>query len=328
MKAAVVYEPLGNENLKVEDIRGPEMERGKAIVNVRKAGLNPVDYNVINGNVVYRIYPVPHIPGSEVYGVVDHDTDNFKKGDRVVVYNRIFDGTCDQCIAGNEHLCINGGLWGVSANGGYAEKVSVDEKNVFRVPDNVSDEVAASITVAALTAYRALKRAEGKIGQKILVYGASGNTGMFTVQLASIMGYEVYAVSRKNWIDEFGAIETFESGKIPDDMKFDTIINPLGTKFWDDSLTHLSAGGTMVTYGIMTGRTGTIDIAQLYTGERRILGSTGGTRQDLMDLLKLMRTHDLRVKISGEFKIDDMQKALNYYRDDHDGRVLISMKGP
>ncbi|MGC8608494.1 MAG: alcohol dehydrogenase catalytic domain-containing protein [Thermoplasmata archaeon] len=328
MKAAVVYEPMGNENLRIEEVAEPQMEREKVIVNVRKAGLNPVDYNTINGNIVYRVSPVPHIPGTEIYGVIDHDTEKFKKNDRVVIYNRLFDGVCNQCISGNEHLCENGGLWGVSSNGGYSEKISIDEKNVFRVPDNVSDEVASSITVSALTAYRALIRAGGELGQKILVYGASGNTGMFTIQLASIMGYEVYAVSRKKWLEEFGAIETFESDKIPEEMKFDMIINPLGTMFWDNALAHLSTRGTMVTYGILTGRKGNIDIAQIYTGERRIIGSTGGTRKDLTDLLKLMRIHDLRVKISREFKLDDMQKALSFYSEPHDGRILISMKGP
>ncbi|WP_297216177.1 alcohol dehydrogenase catalytic domain-containing protein [Thermoplasma sp.] len=327
MKAAIVYEPLGNENLKIEDIEDPEARSGQVLIEVKKAGLNPVDYNTINGKIVYKLNPLPHIPGTEVYGTVAEDSENFKKGERVVVYNRVFDGTCEQCISGNEHLCVNGGIWGVVSNGGYAQKVVVPEKNVFRLPHSVSDEMAASIGVAALTSFRALRLGGCSPGKSVLVFGASGNTGMFSVQIASMMGCEVYAVSRKDWIEEFGATEVFEADKIPESMKFDVVINPLGTLFWKESLKHLSVRGSLVTFGVFTGREGTLDIAEMYTGERRIIGSTGGTRLDLRDLLEFMKTHDLRVKIAREFKITEMQEALKFYNQNHEGRILISMRG-
>ncbi len=81
-------------------------------VMVKKAGLNPLDYNLIAGKVVYGVSPMPHIPGSEIMGIAMDDGKNIKKGDRVIVYNRIFDGSCEMCISGNEHLCYNGGIWG------------------------------------------------------------------------------------------------------------------------------------------------------------------------------------------------------------------------
>jgi len=326
MKSALVYEPLGNENLKIEDVEDPKVLDGQVLIEVKKAGLNPVDYNTINGKIVYKINPIPHIPGTEIYGVVVQDSGNFRKGDRVVVYNRVFDGTCDQCVSGNEHLCTTGGIWGVVSNGGYAQKVAVPEKNVFRLPNNVSDEMAASIGVAALTSFRALRLAGCAPGKSVLIFGASGNTGMFAVQMASMMGCDVYAVSRKDWIEEFGATEVFEADKIPESMRFDIVVNPLGTMFWKESLKHLGIRGSLVTFGVFTGREGSLDIADLYTGERRILGSTGGTRSDLRDLLEFMKTHDLRVKVSREFKLTEMQDALKFYNEGHDGRILISMR--
>ncbi|BAB59409.1 alcohol dehydrogenase [ADH] [Thermoplasma volcanium GSS1] len=326
MKAVFVYEPLGNENVKVEEVSEPKKEQGKVIIEVKKAGLNPIDYNVINGKIVYRLNPLPHIPGSEVYGIVKEDSGSFKKGERVIVYNRIFDGTCSQCISGNEHLCENGGIWGVVSNGGYSQLVQIDEKNVFRVPEDASDELAASIGVAALTSFRAIRISGCSPGRSILIYGASGNTGMFAVQLASMMGCDVYAVSRKDWIESFGAIEVFRPDNIPPDMKFDIIINPLGSLFWGDALKHLRTRGILVSFGVLTGREGSIDIADLYTGEKKILGSTGGTREDLRGLLEFMKTHELRVKIAREFKINEIKDALKYYSETHDGRILISMR--
>jgi len=325
MKAAIVYEPLGNENLRIEDIDEPKSKDGHVLIEVKKAGLNPVDYNTINGKLVYRVKPLPHIPGTEVYGTVDQNSGSFRKGDRVIVYNRIFDGTCEQCISGNEHLCTNGGIWGVVSNGGYAEKVLVPEKNVFRVPDNVGDELAASLMVAALTSFRALRLGGCSPGKSVLVYGASGNTGIFAIQIASMMGCNVYAVSRKDWVKEFGATEVFKSDRIPEEMKFDIVINSLGTVFWKESLKHLSIRGSLVTFGTLTGREGVLDIAETYTGERRIIGSTGGTRADLRDLLEFIKSCEMKVKVAKEFKLEEMQDALRFYNQEHEGRILISI---
>ncbi|MHB8372060.1 MAG: alcohol dehydrogenase catalytic domain-containing protein [Thermoplasmataceae archaeon] len=53
---------------------------------------------------------------------------NVRKGDRVIVFNRIFDGNCDLCLSGRENLCYNGGLWGVETNGGLTEKITIIKK--------------------------------------------------------------------------------------------------------------------------------------------------------------------------------------------------------
>lgn len=55
-------------------------------------------------------------------------------GDEVVIYNRLFDGTCKYCLIGHEELCINGGLIGIVTNGGFAEYAVVPVTNVIRVP--------------------------------------------------------------------------------------------------------------------------------------------------------------------------------------------------
>ena len=66
-------------------------------------------------------------------------------------------------------------------------------------------ELAASIPVTTLTPYHALKQAALKIDEFLVVFGASGNTGMMATQLAKKMGAKVIAVSKDNWIKDFGA---------------------------------------------------------------------------------------------------------------------------
>ena len=231
MKAYYI-DKFGIENIEMRDVKEPSTAKGFVKVNPVMAGINPLDYNVIAGKVLYGINPMPHIPGSEILAIVSEDSGKFRKGDRVVVYNRIYDGTCEYCISGREYLCSNGGIYGVVSNGGFAETLLIKEENLYRVPDTISDEVAVSFPIAAMTPYHALKEAGARAGQTLMVYGASGNTGIFAIQLANMMGLNVFAVSSKAYLDEYGARETFPAEKIPDDFKADIVINPLGGEFF------------------------------------------------------------------------------------------------
>jgi D-arabinose 1-dehydrogenase-like Zn-dependent alcohol dehydrogenase len=76
---------------------------------------------------------------------------SLKKGDRVIVYNVVFDGICDMCMSGDEMLCRNGGLLSLVANGGFAEYIAVPEKSAFKIPDEMQWKLAASLPVITLT---------------------------------------------------------------------------------------------------------------------------------------------------------------------------------
>jgi D-arabinose 1-dehydrogenase-like Zn-dependent alcohol dehydrogenase len=123
---------------------------------------------------------MPHIPGAETAGEIDkigkHVT-SLKEGDRVIVYNRVFDGTCGMCLNQCEMLCRNGGKEiGVVTNGGFAEYISIPERNAFKIPDEMNWDLAAGLPVSTLTPYHALKEAALNVNESLLVFGASGNT--------------------------------------------------------------------------------------------------------------------------------------------------------
>lgn len=325
MKAARVYSPFGKENLKIEEIDEPTPSHGEVLVRVEKAGLNPIDYNLIHGKIVYNLQPVPHIPGSEVIGTVISDGLTVKKGDKVMVYNRIFDGSCEFCLSNREHLCKNGGIWGVVTNGGYAETIAISESNLFKIPSGLDEDTAVSVPIGALTSYRALLRAGASVGKSILIYGASGNTGIFAIQIAKAMGMDVYAVSRKKWLKDYGVADVFEAGEILETFTADIVMNSLGSDFWESSLKHVSVDGALVTFGVLSGREGKVDIANLYTREMRIIGSTGGTRKDLHDLLSIMKRHPMKAPVSKKFSLSNISEALEYYTENRDGRIVIEI---
>ena len=87
----------------------------------------------------------------------------------------------------------------------WGQYISVPARNVFKIPDDVNWDLAASLPVTSLTPYHALKEACPKLNEYLLVFGASGNTGMVATQLGKKMGAKVIAVSKDDWIRDFGA---------------------------------------------------------------------------------------------------------------------------
>jgi D-arabinose 1-dehydrogenase-like Zn-dependent alcohol dehydrogenase len=75
----------------------------------------------------------------------------------------VFDGTCDLCLIQSEMLCRNVGIIGVATNGGFAEYISVPERNVFKIPDEMDWDLAASLSISNLTAFHALMEASLKV---------------------------------------------------------------------------------------------------------------------------------------------------------------------
>jgi NADPH:quinone reductase-like Zn-dependent oxidoreductase len=210
MKAAIFEKP-GIENLKIKhDIEQLKITDHDVLIRVKAAGVNPFDHITISGT--REIKPLPHIPGAETTGEIEkigEHVSTLKKGDRVIVYNRVFDGTCDMCLNQCEMLCRGkdgGKEIGLVTNGGFAEYLTVPEKNAFKIPNEMQWELAASLPVTTLTPYHALKQTALKINEFLVIYGASGNTGMMATQFGKKMGAKVIAVSKDNWIKtDFGA---------------------------------------------------------------------------------------------------------------------------
>jgi len=339
MKAAI-FEAPGLDNLKVIDnVDEPKIGGHDVLIKVKLAGVNPIDHIVVSG-MLPRIVPFPHIPGAESSGIVEQvgseiNDGSIRKGDRVVVYNNISDGICDMCLNGLDMICRNGGLIGAITNGGFAEYISVPERNVFKVPDKMDWEVAASLPLTSLTPYHALNEASIKLNEYLLVFGASGNTGMIAVQLGKKMGARVIAVSRDIWIkSDFGAdFVISDYDKIAENVKeithgkmADVVLNSLGIGTWDSSFASIGINGRWVTFGGLTGADVKLNVQSLYRQQIKLIGSTGGTRNELRELIDIASTNGLKVKVWKKLKLDDVKEALQgLFAKDRDGRILLEV---
>jgi NADPH:quinone reductase-like Zn-dependent oxidoreductase len=339
MKAAI-FEAPGLDNLKVIDnVDEPKVGDHDVLIKVKLAGVNPIDHFVVSG-MLPRIVPFPHIPGAESSGIVEQvgseiNDGRIRKGDRVIVHNKVFDGICDMCLNGLDMICRNGGLIGAITNGGFAEYISVPERNVFKVPDKMEWEVAASLPVTSLTPYHALNEASIKLNEYLLVFGASGNTGMIAVQLGKKMGAKVIAVSRDIRIkNDFGAdFVISDYDKIEENVKeithgkmADVVMNSLGISTWDSSFASIGINGRWVAFGGLTGADVKLNVQSLYTKQIKLIGSTGGTRNELRELIDIATTDGLKVKVWKKLKLDNVKEALQgLFAKDRDGRILLEV---
>lgn len=339
MKAAIFKEP-GLENLEIKEYGDPQLTDHEVLIRVKVAGVNPIDYFVVSGKHGIKCgsrlesKPLPHIPGAEISGMIERVGNHVKglnEGDRVVVYSRLFDGTCDLCLNSSEMLCKNGGLIGVVSNGGFAEYIAVPEKNVFKIPNDMSWDIAASLSVTALTPFHALKEASLRINESLLVFGASGNTGMLAIQLGKKMGAKVIAVTSKSWIREFGADHITTYDKMIEEVKEFTqgnmaavVLNTLGADTWDKSLDAIGDNGRWVTFGTLTGAEVKLNLQSLYTKQIKLMGTTGGSRKEFKEIID--NSKELKIKVWKKFKLEEAKEALQaLFEKEREGRIMLNI---
>ncbi|MFJ9848013.1 NADP-dependent oxidoreductase [Streptomyces sp. NPDC101150] len=173
MKAISVNSYGGPSVLEYTDQPDPKVGPDSVLIRVRAAGVNPVDWKIVEGyldSMMYAHYPL--IPGWDVAGVVEAvgaDAAEYEVGDEVIGYVRK----------------------DVVQHGTYAELVAAPVRTLARKPAALSWQQAAGLPLAGLTAYQSLRRVGTKRGETVLVHAAAGGVGSLAVQIAVAEGARV-----------------------------------------------------------------------------------------------------------------------------------------
>lgn len=340
MKALSFTHP-GLQNISFGDYQLTDLDENEVLVETKCLGVNPIDCYTITGKhgidgPKMKISPYPHIPGTEIAGIVKQKgtkvNNSISEGDRIVVYNRLFDGTCIYCKSNLEMLCLSGGMIGIQINGGFAEYVKIPEQNIVKIPDEINWELASALPIAGLTAYNAIMESGLKKGENMLIFGGSGNTGLFCSQIGNIIGSTTISISSKKWIKDYGVDHVLKNDqyllenitKITDGRMIDVVINPLGEKTWKQGITTVGKAGRVITFGVLTGGNLETDGRLLYNNQITIKGTTGGTVNGLIDLIELAKKEQFRTKIWKEVSLEESKRAVEMIFDkNRDGRIII-----
>lgn len=199
MRAVTIREFGEPEVLTAERVARPEPLPTEVLVRVHAAGINPVDWKTRAGQGMAGLQTLPMILGWDVSGVVEEvgfGVTTLAPGDEVY-----------------------GMPWFPRAAGAYAEFVTAPSRHFARKPASVGHVEAASLPLAALTAWQALVDTAGvKAGQRVLVHAAAGGVGHLAVQFAKHLGAEVVATAREPrhaWLKELGADEVIDYTRQP-----------------------------------------------------------------------------------------------------------------
>lgn len=194
-----------DQPFKITEIERRDPREDDVVIKIEAAGICHSDIHTIRNEWGQAHFPLA--VGHEIAGTVEavgSAVTKFKVGDRVGVGCLVNScGECEQCAAGFENNCLNGAVGtynskdvdGTITQGGYSQKVTVNERFVLRIPDALDFDVAAPLLCAGITTYSPLARWGVKPGMKVAILGLGG-LGHMGVQIAAAMGAEVTVLSR------------------------------------------------------------------------------------------------------------------------------------
>ncbi len=173
----------------MEDVATPEIGPNDALIRVHRTSICGTDIHIYDWDEWARsTVPIPMAIGHEFCGVIaalGSEVSGYQEGDRVSAEGHITCGHCRNCRAGRRHLCINTQGVGVDRAGAFAEYIAVPAGNLFRLPEQITDEMAAILDPLGNATHTALSF--DLVGEDVLITGA-GPIGIMAACIARFVG--------------------------------------------------------------------------------------------------------------------------------------------
>ncbi len=173
----------------MEDIPQPEVGHNDILIKVRKTAICGTDIHIYKWDEwAQNTIPVPMAVGHEFVGEVADiggEVEGFEIGDRVSGEGHITCGFCRNCRAGRRHLCRNSRGVGVNRPGSFAEYLTIPAMNAFKLPDQITDDIASILDPLGNATHTALSF--DLVGEDVLITGA-GPIGIMATAIARYAG--------------------------------------------------------------------------------------------------------------------------------------------
>jgi len=323
MKAVRIHQFGGPEVLTYEDVPDPVFRKDHVLVRIKACALNHLDLWVRKGLPGVNL---PHILGSDIAGEIVETGEyvtGFKSGQRVLLAPMHFCNRCPKCVAGLQNQCPDFTVLGNRVDGGNCELIAIPAVNVIPIPNSFDFNQAASVPLVFLTAWHMLiGRAGLKVGETVLVLGASSGVGIAAIQIAKLFHCRVIttagddnklekgrALGADYGIDHYKQRISEEVRKITNKEGVDVVVEHVGAATWDESMKCLKPAGRLVTCGATTGPTASMDLRFVYSRQLSILGSYMGTMGELYDVLAHVFAGRLKPVVDRTFPLKDLRAA-------------------
>lgn len=334
MKALVIQNAFGLENLAVVDRPDPAPAAGQVLVRVRACSLNFRDLLLAKGAYNPKL-AFPRVLGSDAAGevvAVGAGVTQWKPGDRVMnaFLPNWIDGPITDAVAKP--------TYGSDIDGVFAEFIAVPADGLVRVPDHLSFEEAATLPCAAVTAWNALTTANTGPGTSVLLQG-TGGVSIFALQLVKALGARALITSghddklsralalgadagtnyktNADW-DKWARQQTGGAG-------VDVVVEVGGAGTLDRSLKAVKLGGHVALIGVLAGGTGFNPIAVLMKSVR-LQGVFVGSRAMFEAMNRVIVEKQIRPVIDRVFPLADAPAAVRHLESgSHFGKVVLKM---
>jgi threonine 3-dehydrogenase len=324
----------------LQDTPKPEVGHNDLLIKIRKTAICGTDMHIYNWDEwSQNTIPVPMVVGHEYVGEVvgmGQEVKGFSLGDRVSGEGHITCGHCRNCRAGRRHLCRNTEGVGVNRAGAFAEYLVIPAFNAFKIPDNISDEMASIFDPFGNAVHTALSF--DLVGEDVLITGA-GPIGIMAAAVAKHVGARHVVITDINpyrlaLAEKMGATRAVDVSK--QDLK--QVMDELGmTEGFDvglemsgvpvalrDMLAKMNHGGKIAMLGIPP-QDVAIDWNQVIFKGLVIKGIYGREMfETWYKMASLLQSGlDLTPIITHTYSVDDFQKGFDTMGSGQSGKVIL-----
>lgn len=334
IQKAVVFETNGGPLL-YKDIPVPTPRPHELLINIKYSGVCHTDLHAWKGDWPLAT-KLPLVGGHEGAGVVvgmGLGVQGWKIGDYAGV--KWLNGscqTCSLCESGHEANCSHADLSGYTHDGSFQQYATADAIQAARIPPGTDLASVAPILCAGITVYKALKSAELKAGDWVVISGAGGGLGTLAIQYAKAMGYMVAAIdggdNKAKLTKNLGADTFIDFTKSSDLVKevqeatgggaqgaINVSVSPAAIT---QSTQYVRPTGTVVLVGLPSGAQMTLPVFDAVVKSVKVVGSYVGNRADTREALEFF----LRGLVHSPIQLAGLSELPRIYKEMEAGTVL------
>lgn len=332
MNAAVITEV--KTPIACQTVPDPVATPGQALVRLKAAALNHRDLFINLGQ--YANIKLPLIPGSDGAGIVEavgSPADQAWVG-REVIINPALDWGGDPRAQGPKFRIL-----GLPDSGTLAGKIAIPVENLAAKPAHLTWEQAAALSLAGLTAWRALfTRAQLQAGERVLVTGIGGGAALYALQFAKAAGAQVWVTSssaekiaRAKALGAAGGVNYRDAGWVTALQTaagglFDVIVDSAGGDGFLSLIELTKPGGRVVFFGATTGNPKGFDLRRGFFRQINILGTTMGSPQDFAGMTAFVARHQIVPTVDRVFPLAQAEQAFRHLETAAQfGKIVLSI---
>ena len=322
MRTVVMHEQGPPSVLRIEETPVPALKPHEALVKVGACGISYHDIVERNGAYQRGVH-FPLVLGYEIAGSVEAVGDQVRKlkvGDRVCCKPFFSCGQCRRCRTGMETACKER----KGVRGGYAEYAALAEETLVKIPDSLAFDHACMVGAATGVALNAVRDvAKVRLGERVLVTGASGGLGLPSIEIAKSSGAIVIAVTRAaskvEALQQSGADHVVvmpENGDfskqvlaLTDGDGVEAVIDNVGSRVFTPAFKSLAVGGRYVFVGQLFREEISINPARIFFKRAQFLGVGSVRRDQLEDAVKLVATGKVSTRIAARLPLEKAAEA-------------------